>query len=149
LRAVIQRVKKASVTSGDYHSQISEGLLVLLAVAKDDTEKDISYLIDKTGNLRIFSDSAGKLNLSVKDIKGAVLAVSQFTLYGDCRKGRRPSFENSAGREKGLDYFNKYVQGLRKEGLKTETGMFGEDMKVELLNDGPVTIILDSKNDNR
>lgn len=152
MRAVIQRVKRASVTSGDYAAQIGKGLLVLVAVGKDDEIKDIDYMVDKTMNLRIFSDSEGKLNLSVRDIHGDILAVPQFTLYGDCRKGRRPGFENSAGKEKGNQYFDIYVSKLdiyvsklKEQGMNVITGLFGKEMDVELVNDGPVTIIVESK----
>lgn len=145
MRAVIQRVNKAEVTAGEYSAKIDSGLLVLLAVSKTDTQKDIEYMIDKTVNLRIISDKEGKLNFSVKDTGGDILAVPQFTLYGNIRKGRRPSFEKSAAREKALEYFNKYVDGLAKENINVKTGVFGEDMAVELINDGPVTIVIDSE----
>lgn len=144
MKAVIQRVNRASVNSGDYCTEIGKGLLVLVAVGTNDEQKDIDYMVDKTVNLRMFSDLQGKLNLSVKDISGEILAVSQFTLYGDCRKGRRPSFVNSAGREKGKEYFDKYVAGLKSRGIRVETGLFGEEMDVELINDGPVTLIIES-----
>ncbi len=144
MKVVIQRVKKASVTSGDYSAMIAEGLLVLVGVAKDDEIKDVNYMVDKTVNLRIFSDSAGKLNLSVRDIGGDILAVPQFTLYGDCRKGRRPGFESCADRVKGKDFFDVYVNGLKAEGVRVETGLFGKEMEVELVNDGPVTFIVKS-----
>lgn len=144
MKAVIQRVKKASVSSGNYTAHIGKGLLVLIAVGKDDDIKDVDYMVDKTVNLRIFSDSKGKLNLSVRDIHGDILAIPQFTLYGDCRKGRRPDFENSAGREKGEKYFDMYVCKLKEQDIDIMTGLFGEEMAVELINDGPVTIIVES-----
>ncbi|MBN2407887.1 MAG: D-tyrosyl-tRNA(Tyr) deacylase [Elusimicrobia bacterium] len=144
MRAVIQRVSEASLTSGDYAVRIGSGLLVLVAVSKDDTARDVDYTVDKTLNLRIFSDEKGKLNLSVRDVSGEILAVSQFTLYGDSRKGRRPSFDKSADREKGKEFFDMYADKLKREGIKVETGLFGEEMKVRLVNDGPVTLIIDS-----
>lgn len=116
----------------------------MLAVSKEDTRKDVEYMVDKTINLRIFQDLHGKLNLSVKDINGEILAVPQFTLYGDCRKGRRPSFEKSAGRDKGKEYFDRYVNKLGQKGMKVKTGLFGKEMAVELINDGPVTLIAES-----
>lgn len=143
MRALIQRVKQAQVRSGTYRASIKKGLLVLLAVSETDTLRDIEYTADKTVNLRIFSDDNGKMNYSVKDIEGEILAVSQFTLYGDCRKGRRPSFEKSANRNKAEEYFNNYV-GRIKQQLEVKTGLFGEEMEVELVNEGPVTIILES-----
>ncbi len=144
MKAVIQRVKKAAVSSGEYNAETGKGLLVLVAVNKNDNDRDIEYMVDKTINLRIFSDDEGKLNLSVKDIGGEIMAVSQFTLYGDCSKGRRPSFDKSAERGKGKEYFDKYVDGISAHGLKVKTGLFGEDMAVELVNTGPVTIIVES-----
>ena len=146
MRAVVQRVSSSRVTVDErVTGEVKKGLLVLLGVTHDDTSKDVDYMVDKVTNLRIFEDENGKMNLSLKDIKGEILAVSQFTLYGDARKGRRPSFLDAAKPEisKPLyDYFNK---SLEKAGVHTETGIFGAMMKVSLINDGPTTIILDSK----
>ena len=146
MRAVFQRVSSAKVSvDGEVVSSISSGLLVLLGVSKDDSEADAQYLADKTANLRIFGDDEGKMNLSVSDIDGEILAVSQFTLYGDCRKGRRPSFIAAARPEKAESLYEKYVSNLTNMGLKVKTGVFQAHMDVELVNDGPVTILIDSK----
>ena len=146
MRAVIQRVSKAGVSvEGETVSSISRGLLVLLGVATDDTEADARYLADKTAHLRIFEDNEGKMNLSVFDINGQVLVVSQFTLYGDCRKGRRPSFINAARPPKAEALYKVYVSALADAGLNARTGVFQAHMDVELNNDGPVTILLDSR----
>ena len=145
MRLVVQRVKQASVTvDGTCISKIGSGLLVLAGVSHGDTPFDARFLAKKTANLRIFQDGDGKMNLSVTDIGGEVLAVSQFTLYGDCTKGNRPSFIAAARPEQGEALFNEYVQALEKLGFPPNTGKFGADMKVELLNDGPVTLILES-----
>ena len=146
MRAVIQRVSNARVSvDGCVVSSISRGLMVLLGVAEDDTEADARYLADKTAHLRIFEDDAGKMNLSLRDISGKILVVSQFTLYGDCRKGRRPSFIHAAKPPKAEALYEVYVSALTDMGLKPETGVFQAHMDVELTNDGPVTILLDSK----
>jgi len=146
LRAVLQRVSSASVSvDGEVISSISSGLLVLLGVGEDDSEADVQYLADKTANLRIFADEAGKMNLSVSDIGGEILVVSQFTLYGDCRKGRRPSFTAAARPQKAEALYENYVSTLSNMGLKVETGVFQAHMDVELVNDGPVTILLNSE----
>lgn len=146
MRAVVQRVNNASVTvDGERLSQISQGLLVLLGVGEDDDEKDVEYMVNKVVGLRIFQDANDKMNLSVTDIEGELLVVSQFTLYGDVRKGKRPSFSSAAKPDLGEDLYEKFVQKTRELGIKTETGSFGADMDVELLNQGPVTILLDSK----
>lgn len=146
MRLVIQRVKKARVlVNGEVISSISRGLLVLLGVSEDDTEVDVQYLADKTVNLRIFEDSEEKMNLSVHDINGEILVVSQFTLYGDCRKGRRPSFANAARPDKAIPLYEAYISALTNMGHKPQTGVFQAMMDVELTNDGPVTILLDSK----
>ncbi len=146
MRAVIQRVKEASVTiDGKEFSNIGRGLLVLLAVSEEDCDQDLEYIITKTVNLRIFSDSEGKMNLSVKDISGELLVVSQFTLYGDARKGRRPNFTQSAKAEKAMHYYDEAIKSFEEEVDSVKTGKFAADMDVSLINDGPVTIQLDSK----
>lgn len=146
MRAVIQRVNSASVeVDGKVVGEINKGFLVLLGVGDDDTESDIDYLVEKTINLRIFQDEEEKMNLSLMDLGLELLVVSQFTLFGDCRKGRRPSFIEAARPEKANDYYNKFVNKCREKGLKVETGIFQADMKVSLVNDGPVTILIDSK----
>lgn len=146
MRVVIQRCKDAKVTvDGTVIGEIGKGLLLLVGVTHEDTEKDAKYLADKIAGLRIFEDDAGKMNYSVTDTKGAILSVSQFTLYGDCRKGRRPNFMGAAApaeAERLYDYFN---QELRAGGLQVETGRFGAMMDVSLTNWGPVTLILDSR----
>lgn len=145
MRAVVQRVNKASVTVAEkVTGQISNGLLVFLGVAKGDTDKDLKYLVDKVTGLRIFEDKDGKMNLSVREVGGAVLAVSQFTLLGDCRHGKRPSFSQAADPELANAYFEKFIAGVKVLGIPVETGIFRTHMLVELINDGPVTILLDS-----
>ena len=146
MRAVIQRVSSAKVlVGGEVVSSISRGLLVLLGVAEDDAETDARYLADKTAYLRIFEDDQGKMNLSVSDIGGEILVVSQFTLYGDCRKGRRPSFTSAARPPKAEALYEAYVSTLADMDLNPKTGVFQAFMDVELVNDGPVTILLDSR----
>lgn len=146
MRAVIQRVKEAGVTiAGKEISRIGKGLLVLLAVAEEDCDQDLDYIVTKTVNLRIFSDSEGKMNLSVKDIGGELLIVSQFTLYGDARKGRRPNFTQSAKAMKATEYYDKAIKAFEEELGEVKTGQFAADMDIALINDGPVTIQLDSK----
>lgn len=146
MRAVIQRVRSASVTvEGEIVGKIGKGLLVLLGVSNDDTEKDASYLVEKTLNLRIFEDSEDKMNLSLLEIKGELLVVSQFTLYGDTRKGRRPSLIDAAPPEKANRLYEYFVSEIRQKLLQVETGKFQAMMDVELINDGPVTILIDSK----
>ena len=145
MRAVVQRVSRAKVTvAGEIAGEIGRGLLVLLGIGQDDTETDADYLAAKIAGLRIFEDDAGKMNQAVAEIGGAVLAVSQFTLYGDVRKGRRPSFDGAAGPEKARALYERFVNRMRETGLRCETGRFQEMMEVELVNDGPVTVILDS-----
>jgi D-aminoacyl-tRNA deacylase len=145
MRLVVQRVKQASVTvAGKCISSIGSGLLILAGVSHSDTLFDARHLARKTTKLRIFEDDEGKMNRSVEEIGGEVLAVSQFTLYGDCTKGNRPSFIEAARPEEGEALFNEYVDALKKLGFPPHTGEFGADMKVELLNDGPVTLILES-----
>ena len=145
MKLVIQRVKQALVTvEGERISEIGPGLLVLAGVSHSDTLFDARHLAHKTAKLRIFQDDEGKMNRSVEDVGGEVLAVSQFTLYGDCTKGNRPSYISAARPERGEALFNEYVQALEKLGFPPSTGKYGADMKVELLNDGPVTLILES-----
>ncbi|KGX88983.1 D-aminoacyl-tRNA deacylase [Pontibacillus litoralis] len=145
MRAVIQRGKNASVTvKGEITGQITEGLVVLLGVTHEDTEEDAKYLADKISNLRIFEDDDHKLNLSLKDIGGQVLSISQFTLYGDCRKGRRPNFMNAAKPEPAKQLYEAFNEMVRKQGVEVETGSFGAMMDVSLTNVGPVTLILDT-----
>jgi D-aminoacyl-tRNA deacylase len=146
VRAVIQRVTRASVTvEGRVAGEIGVGLLVLLGVSKTDNAESASYLAEKIANLRIFSDAAGKMNLSVLDTAGSALVVSQFTLYGDTRGGRRPSFIQAAPPEEANRLYQEFVKSLRSLGMKVETGVFQAHMQVELVNDGPVTILLDSE----
>jgi len=145
MKLVIQRVKQASVTvDGSGVSEIGHGLLVLIGVSHSDTPFDARHLARKTARLRIFEDADGKMNRSVQEIGGSVLTVSQFTLYGDCAKGNRPSFIDAARPEQGESLFNEYVGALTELGISAQTGIFGADMQVELLNDGPVTILLES-----
>jgi len=145
MRAVVQRVSEARVVvEEETVGAIKKGLLVFVGVGKDDTEEDCEWLADKVSGLRIFEDEGGKMNLSVKDINGEVLVVSQFTLYGDCRRGKRPSFTEAAPPDKGEALYEKFVELLREKGLRVETGKFRAHMHVHLVNDGPVTILLDS-----
>lgn len=145
MRAVIQRVSRAKVTvDGETVGEIGRGLLVLLGVSVEDTEQESAFLADKTLNLRIFEDEDGKMNLSLLDIGGELLVVSQFTLYGDARKGRRPSFIKAAAPERANELYEQYVQEARKQVARVECGRFQAMMDVELINDGPVTILLDS-----
>ena len=145
MRAVVQRVSRAKVTvNSEITGQIVRGLLVLLGVGQTDTEADADYLAEKIAGLRIFEDEAGRMNLSVADVHGAVLAVSQFTLYGDVRRGKRPSFDAAARPERARKLYQYFVERIRAAGLRCETGRFQEMMQVELVNEGPVTILLDS-----
>lgn len=146
MRAVIQRVTRASVkVSGETVGQIEKGLLVLLGVAQDDTEADADYLADKIVGMRVFEDADEKMNLAVTEIGGAVLAVSQFTLYGDVRRGKRPSFDAAARPEQARRLYDYFVEKIRAAGIRCETGKFQAMMEVELVNDGPVTIPIDSR----
>lgn len=146
MRAVVQRVSRSSVVSdGVCTGEIQQGLMVLLGVTHDDNEQDAHYLAEKIANLRIFEDDEDKLNLSVQEVGGAVLSVSQFTLYGDCRRGRRPSFTEAARPEQANALYEQFNQFLQQQGIAVETGRFQTHMAVELVNDGPVTILLDSK----
>ena len=145
MRAVVQRVKYASVTvDGKPVSEIGAGVLVFLGVAHDDTATELEYIANKIANLRIFEDEAGKMNLSLLDTGGAALVVSQFTLYGDCRKGRRPSFINAARPELANALYEQFIAVLKQQNIATQGGTFQAMMDVELINDGPVTILLDS-----
>ncbi|KEI97490.1 tyrosyl-tRNA deacylase [Clostridium botulinum A2B7 92] len=146
MRAVVQRVISSKVeVDGKVIGSIGKGLNVLLGISKEDTEDDIKYLKEKIINLRIFEDENEKLNKSLLDIGGDIIIVSQFTLYGDCRKGRRPSFIEALGGEEAYILYNKFVESIKKEVNNVATGEFGADMKVYIENDGPVTILLDSK----
>ena len=146
MRAVIQRVSRASVTvDGEITGKIGKGILVLLGVCDEDTDSDIVYLADKIVGLRIFEDEDEKMNLSLLDIGGEILVVSQFTLFGDCRKGKRPSFSSAGKPEYANEMYEKFISYIKEKGFDTQHGIFGADMKVDLLNDGPVTLLLDSK----
>jgi len=146
MRAVIQRVSEASVrVDGESVGQIGRGLVVLLGVAADDTQTDAEYLSEKIVGLRIFSDDAGKFAFSVQDVQGEVLVVSQFTLYGDCRKGRRPSFSDAAGVDIALPLYEYFVARMKQQQVPVATGKFQATMAVQLVNDGPVTLILESR----
>ena len=145
MRAVVQRVLDAQVqVAAQPVGKIGKGLLVYLGVHKDDTDKDFDYILDKVINLRIFSDEDGKMNLSLLDTGGEILVVSQFTLLGDARRGRRPSYGEAADNEKGNFYYLRFLQNLKEKGIKTASGQFGAEMAVSYTNDGPVTILLDS-----
>ncbi|MGC8821067.1 MAG: D-aminoacyl-tRNA deacylase [Fervidobacterium sp.] len=146
MRAVVQRVSKASVSvDGQIVGKIGNGLVVLIGVGKDDTVDDAKYLAEKIVNLRIFDDNDGKMNLSLLDVKGEMLIVSQFTLYGDCRKGRRPSYSESAAPKIAKVLYEKFIELVKEYGLHVESGIFAAHMLVEISNDGPVTLLLDSK----
>lgn len=145
MRAVVQRVSSAAVSiEGKVVSSIGRGLLILLGVAKDDGPGDARYLADKVASLRIFADESGKMNLSVEEIGGELLVVSQFTLLGDCRKGRRPDFTQSARPEHALPLYQDFIRLLRERGLAVQEGRFGAMMQVSLVNDGPVTLVVES-----
>jgi D-tyrosyl-tRNA(Tyr) deacylase len=145
MRAVVQRVARAKVTvAGEITGEVALGLLVLLGVGKEDSEINADYLAEKIAGLRIFEDDAGKMNRSVVDVGGAVLVVSQFTLYGDVRQGKRPSFDDAAPPQRARELYEYFVRKIQAFGLRCETGRFQEMMAVELVNDGPVTILLDS-----
>jgi D-tyrosyl-tRNA(Tyr) deacylase len=145
MRAVIQRVTGAQVTvDGEVIGKIANGLLVLLGIARTDTATDAGYLAGKIAGLRIFDDEKGKMNLAMADVKGSMMVVSQFTLYGDVRRGKRPSFDDAAPPQQARDLYEHFVERIRAAGLICETGRFQAVMQVELVNDGPVTILLDS-----
>ncbi|WP_339732244.1 D-aminoacyl-tRNA deacylase [uncultured Gimesia sp.] len=146
MRAVVQRVSRASVTvNGEITGQIDQGFLVLLGVGQDDTQDDVIYLAQKAVGLRVFEDADGKMNLALSDVKGKMLVVSQFTLLGDCRKGRRPSFVNAARPEAADVLYQSFVAEVKGHGIEVATGRFQQHMDVELVNDGPITLLLDSK----
>lgn len=146
MRAVVQRVTSSKViVDEEIIGSINKGLNILIGISKEDTEEDLVYIKEKVINLRIFEDEADKMNLSLLDIKGEILVISQFTLYGDCRKGRRPNFMEAEGGEKAKVLYGRFVELLRESNLKVETGEFGAHMKVDIQNDGPVTLMLDSK----
>jgi len=146
MKAVIQRVQSAEVlVDGRLTGKIGQGLLVFVGVGKGDGEEDISYMVSKLPDLRIFEDTSGKFNLSLKEINGEMLIVSQFTLYGDCRKGRRPSFTEAEEPTVAKNLYERLIHRLKEQGLPVETGEFQAKMEVHLVNDGPVTLLLDSK----
>lgn len=146
MRAVVQRVTSSKVIVNQKTiGEIKMGFNVLIGISKDDSLEDLNYIRDKILNLRVFQDEDDKMNLSIKDVEGEILVISQFTLYGDCRKGRRPNFMNAMGGNLAEEFYEKFVSLLKESGLKIETGEFGADMKVDIQNDGPVTILLDSK----
>ncbi|MDI6641474.1 MAG: D-aminoacyl-tRNA deacylase [Elusimicrobiota bacterium] len=145
MKAVVQRVSKAKVIFDDTFREISRGLVVLVGIDKNDTEEEVSWLVNKILNLRIFSDEKDKFNYSLLDIKGDVLVVSQFTLLADCNKGRRPDFTQAASPDKAKPLYEKFVELLKPSGLNIQTGEFQAKMSVEIHNDGPVTVIIDSK----
>ena len=146
MRLVIQRVLNSSVTvDGNEVGKIGPGLMVLCGVEDGDTQEDVKYCVDKTVNLRIFEDDAGKMNRSILDVGGEILAISQFTLQGDVRHGRRPSFIKAARPETAVPLYDAYCEGIRANGIHVETGIFQADMKVSLINDGPVTLLIDSR----
>ncbi len=146
MRAVVQRVTKASVSvDNEVVRKISNGIVILLGVGKDDTEEDAKYLAEKIVNLRIFDDEDGKMNFSLLDVKGQALIISQFTLYGDCRRGRRPSYSDSAPPDLAKALYEKFIELVKNYDVHVETGIFAAHMLVEIHNDGPVTLLLDSK----
>jgi D-tyrosyl-tRNA(Tyr) deacylase len=146
MRAVVQRVTRAQVTiDGEVVGRIDRGLLVLLGVTQTDSPEQARWLADKIVGLRIFNDADGKMNRALADVDGAVLVVSQFTLYGDCQKGRRPSFVAAAGPDRAVPLYEAFIQAVQAQGVPTATGRFGAMMQVELVNDGPVTLIVESR----
>ncbi len=147
MRALLQRVSEASVTiDGEVAGAIGTGLLILLGIREGDTIADVDFLAPKCAGLRIFTDAAGKFNLSALDVGGQILVISQFTLYGDSRKGRRPSFTEAAHPDRSEPLYEAFVAAMRATGLTVATGRFGADMQVALVNDGPVTLLVESKN---
>ncbi|MFN3691853.1 MAG: D-aminoacyl-tRNA deacylase [Fervidobacterium sp.] len=146
MRAVVQRVNRANVSvDNKIVGKINKGIVVLLGVGNEDTLEDVKYLADKIVNLRIFDDEAGKMNLSLLDVKGEALIISQFTLFGDCRKGRRPSYSDSAPPQLAQELYEKFIEAVKSYNIRVETGIFAAHMLVTIQNDGPVTLLLDSK----
>lgn len=146
MRIVVQRVKHGCVTvEGQVTGEIGPGFVLLVGVTHEDTTEDADYLVDKVLNLRVFEDEAGKMNFSLLDVGGSLLSVSQFTLYGDCRKGRRPNFMDAAKPDQARELYEYFNDQARAKGVRVETGVFGAMMDVELVNDGPVTLLLESK----
>ena len=146
MKVVVQRAKRAKVTvNGEVVGSIDHGLVLLVGVTHSDTIEDAAFIADKIAHLRIFEDESGKMNISVLDVGGEILSVSQFTLYGDCRKGRRPNFMEAAKPDHALPIYEAMNEALRQKGIRVETGKFGAMMEVELINDGPVTLIVESK----
>lgn len=149
MRAIVQRVKYSSVEfikeDAKIKNEINQGFQVLLGITHDDTDKDLDYIVDKITGLRVFEDENQKLNLSIEDISGEILLVSQFTLYGDARKGKRPSFTDAARPEIAIPLYESAIEKIKAKGINCQTGEFGADMQVTIVNDGPVTIMLDSK----
>ena len=146
VRVVIQRVSQASVVAdGEENGKIKQGFVLLVGVEEADTDEDVAYLTRKIANLRIFEDDEGKMNLSLRDVQGEILSISQFTLHANTKKGNRPSFIEAAKPEKADELYDQLNDNLRQEGFTVETGVFGADMDVSLVNDGPVTILIDSK----
>lgn len=146
MRAVVQRVKRSSVkVDNKVVGEINQGFNVLVGISKDDNIEDLKYIKEKIMNLRVFSDENDKMNLTLKDVQGELLIISQFTLYGDCRKGRRPNFMDALGGEAAEELYNEFLELFNKEDIKVAVGIFGADMEVEIINDGPVTLLLESK----
>lgn len=145
VRVVVQKVKRGSVTvDGNITGEIGQGYVLLVGFTHDDAAEDLAWMVDKVINLRVFEDEAGKMNLSLLDVGGEILSVSQFTLYGDARKGRRPGFTDAARPEVATPLYEQFNQQLREQGITVGTGIFGASMEVEIINDGPVTILLDT-----
>ena len=148
MRAIIQRVTEASVSvDGNIAGSIGPGMVVLLGIEKDDSEKDVAYIAEKISGLRIFEDSSGRMNLSIEDTGGEILAISQFTLYGDTRKGRRPSYTRAAGGDLAKRFYELFIVKLTERGIPVKTGVFGARMDVHIVNCGPVTLLIDSSKD--
>ncbi|MFC6465479.1 D-aminoacyl-tRNA deacylase [Marinilactibacillus sp. GCM10026970] len=147
MRLVIQRVLEAQVKiDNDIVGSIDKGLMILVGIGENDSDEDVDYLVQKVSNMRIFEDEKGKMNLSLRQVEGSILSVSQFTLFADTKKGNRPSFTRSAKPDIAIPLYEQFNQSLRNQGIRVETGRFGADMQVFLINDGPVTITIDSQN---